>query len=290
MRYEVHVSRWERDAFSVIRHHAVCADEMLRIHVMGGSGTLSEAASATINLPNVQIAAYPMGNENIFLRYFGNNNMHLFASVRSQVLSGTTPIDAVRCGSRYGLFQGIVGFEAVSARDGFSMYEANPFLNQDVAYFLSGVKNVFSKKIGGQEYKINLDGEELSGTYISMLIANGPCYAKNMSPASDAHPNDGMLDVYIVKKISRLTFLMILRKYLSGNHRKITEYVSHYRCKKIAVSSEKVMTLLLDSNPFFEHETDFEILPYAIDLVCPGGIDVEKLPRIFGQKAEGLIP
>jgi len=289
MRYEVHVSRWERDAFSIIREHAVNAEELLRVHVMGGSGTLSEAVSAIVNLPNIQIAAYPFGNENTTIRYFGTDKMHLFTSIRSQVLSSTTPFDAIRCGHRYGISHGIVGFEATAGREGMVIYENSSLLSQDAAHFLAAAKKLFRKQIFAQEYKINLDGNQLDGTYASVLIANGPCYAKNMTPAVDAHPNDGLFDVYIMKRISRLTFLSIARKYLSGNYKKIPEIISHHRGTKISISSDSIMTMIVDDKPFYEKEAEFEILPYAVDFVCPGGIDVAKLPRIFGKAGQGAV-
>jgi diacylglycerol kinase family enzyme len=276
MRYEVHVSRWERDALCVIREHARNAKELLRIHVMGGSGTLSEAVDSTINLPNIQIAAYPFGYENIFLRYFGVDKTHLFSSIRSQVVSGTTLVDAIRCGERYGLCHGVVGFEALSASEAISISESN-LRHQDVSYFLTMFKKLFYDEHFGQEYKIELDGKQLDGSYLSIRIANGSYYTKSKNHLADAYPNDGFFDVYFMKKMSRITFLSNIRKYLAGNYRKTPELFSCYRGKKLLISSDIGMNMTIDDKPFYGTSAEFEILPYAIDFVCPGGIEIKEV-------------
>jgi len=281
MRKHVHVTRWERDALCVVRKYASEADELLRVHVLGGTGTLSETVNAVVNLPNVQIAAYPYGNENHFLNYFGIDNVHLFSSIRSQVFSNTTPIDVIKCDNMYGISHGFVGLEAAAARMGQELYENSTFMNQWFANIWSGIKMAFGNWLYGQRYLIYIDGVKLDGYFTSMLIANGPSYAKNMNPAVDAHPNDGFLDVYVMKKFSRIKLLYVMQKYLSGNYKKIPDYISYYRGLKISIASDSMMTLTLDDKAVFKNKIEYEILPYAIDFVCPGGIDVEKLPKIY---------
>jgi diacylglycerol kinase family enzyme len=265
----------------VIHQHAVDSDELLRVHIMGGTGTLSEAVNAVINLPNVQIAAYPFGNGNCFLQYFGTDVVHLFSSIRSQVFSSTTPVDVIKCGHMYGISHGLVGLEAEVSRTGYELYESSTFINQDLANILAAVRTAFGNRRHGQKYFVTIDGERMDGTYASILIANGPCYSKNMSPAVDAHPNDGLLDIYLIKKVPRLKSLFVIWQYISGNYMKFPEYITHHRGTSIRLSSESIMDLAIDDKPIYDSAINFEILPYAVDLVCPGGIDVEKLPRLY---------
>jgi diacylglycerol kinase family enzyme len=284
MRYEIHVTRWERDALCVIRQHAMKADELLRVHIMGGTGTLSEAVNSAVNMPNLQLAAYPYGNENIFLQYFGADKTHMFSSIRGQVFSDTTPIDAIRAGNNYGISHGLVGLEAAVGKASLELYQRHTWLGQGFAHILAVIKTVYGQRVLGQEYKVDIDGRTLDGAYLSILVANGPCYAKHLSPAAGAHPNDGLLDIYLIKKVSRLKLFTVIRKYLSGNYAKASDVISHYRgrvLKLSAVAGE--MNLILDDKAFYEKSFEYEILPYAVDFVCPGGIDVEKLPKVYGK-------
>jgi diacylglycerol kinase family enzyme len=267
----------------VIRRFAMETGELLRIHVMGGTGTLFEAVNGVIGMPNVHIAAYPFGRENAFLHYFDADKLHLFSSIRSQVFSSTQPMDALKCGNNYGIAYGMVGLEATVAKNSQESVEHSALLPDFAAYFRAGLKSAFTDWVPGKKYLIDLDGKTLDGVYISALIANGPCYGKNMSPAVEAHPNDGVLDIYLINDVSRLKMLLCRQAYLSGKYEKFPRSVSHYRGKKIAIDSGDVMIVCLDGQIFYENLIDFEVIPYAVDFVCPSGVDVGKLPRIYGR-------
>jgi diacylglycerol kinase family enzyme len=254
---------------------------------MGGGGTLYEALNATVNRPNMQIAAYPFGRENNFLQYFGADKAHFFSSIRSQVFSNVIPIDAIRCGHRHGMSHGLVGLEAIAGKTGLEILTNKTVFNENIVYVYAALKAAYSRGITGQEYTVDLDGQQLDGNYISILIANGPCYGKNLSPAVDAHPNDGLLDIYMMKKMPRYKLLLNAYTYLNGGYKKIPGYVSHYRGKKITITSADTMCLLIDDLLFYEKAIEYEVLPYAVDFVCPGGVSVDKLPRIYEKRPVG---
>jgi len=281
--YDIHVTRWERDALGVIRRFAMNAGELLRIHVMGGAGTSFEAVNGVIGLPNAQLALYPFGRENPFLRYFGDDKLHLFSSIRSQVFSDTVPIDALRCGHNYGLCHGLIGLEASANKMGLDIIERGTIFPEDFAYIWAAAKIVFRGKTLAQNYRIELDDEVLEDKYITMMVGNVPCYGNIMNPAVDAHPNDGILDIYLVKNVFRGNFPSVAHKYLSGNYQKLPGIVSHYRSTKISVASESTMCVCVDGQIFYKDTIEYEVMPYAIDFVCPGGIDIDKLPHIYGR-------
>ena len=283
MRYDIHVTRWEQDAVCVVRYHAVNSDELLRVHVMGGSGTFSEVVSSIVGLPNIQVAAYPFGNANTILQYFGANKIHLFSSIRSQVLSSTTPLDTLCSGYRTGVSHLLIGLEAIAGREGISRNDNGTWKNNYLSRFVAAARVVFSRSYNAQKYKIELDGQKLDGEYISMLIANGPCYEKNMSPAVDAHPNDGFFDIYLTKKVTRLAFLPVAKEYQAGHYSKFPNIVSHYRGSKVSISSDKAMSLLMDGRPFYEYSVEIKVMPYSVDFVLPGGIDIAALPRVYNK-------
>jgi len=120
------------------------------------------------------------------------------------------------------------------------------------------------------------------------MIANAPCYGLSMYPAIDAHPDDGVLDVYVVKNAPKMKILRIIPGYTHGNYRKLPHMVLHYRAKKIKVTSDEVMCMSVDGEHFYGTSTEYEIIPQAVRFVCPVGIDLKKLPRIYNRPQEGL--
>jgi diacylglycerol kinase family enzyme len=284
--YNTHITRWERDALGIVMRYAKKADELLRIHIMGGTGTLFEVVNAVVGMPNIQLSLYPLGYENCFLRYFGKKNIHLFSSIRTQVFSGAIQIDAFRFGYNYGINCGLIGLEAYAYKEGADFLDKNTFFPNDLVYLAYAGKLLLNKH-SSQAYKITLDDVVLDGTYISIHIANGRCYGKNMEPASNALLNDGLLDFYLIKNVSMLNFPAVSRNYLSGNANKLQGKLNYYRGKKITISSESPMCISVDGQIFYDNLIDFEIMPYAIDLVCPSGIDVDSLIPI--PFTEGVV-
>jgi diacylglycerol kinase family enzyme len=287
IKYDVYVSEWCRDSIMFIQQYvgAITTGETVRIHVIGGTCTLFEVINSVVGLPNVEVASYPYGMANSFLKYFGAKNEKLFSSIESQVFDQTVPMDIIRCGNHYGICYGMTGIEAHANVMGEALI--NKGLPGDISYMFSGVSMILGGK-AGQKYVIEIDGDKIEGDFISVMIANAPCYGLNMYPAIDAHPDDGILDVYVVKNAPTMKILKLIPSYTHGNYRNLTDMVSHYRAKKIKMSSDEVMCMSVDGEHFYGTSIEYEIMPRAVRFVCPVGIDLRKLPRIYNRPQEGL--
>jgi len=158
---------------------------------------------------------------------------------------------------------------------------------EDIAYKLAAVIQIMAGK-ANQKYYVEIDNDKIEGDFISVIVANGPCYGKNLHSAVDAHPDDGLLDVYIFKNASKLKLLSIIRDYTKGNYRKFPDMLFHYRAKKIRISSDEVICMSIDGQNVYGSSIEYEVMPKAINFVCPREIDLAKLPRIYGKPKEGF--
>jgi diacylglycerol kinase (ATP) len=284
--YDVYVSEWCRDSITYIQQYiADKPHETVRIHVIGGTCTLFEVINGIVGLANVEVASYPYGKANSFLKYFGAKNEKLFLSMTSQVFDATVPMDIIRCGNNYGICYGLVGIEAHTNVLGEKLILKR--LPGDISYTLAAMAMVLSGR-AGQKYFIEIDGEQIEGDFISIMVANAPCYGLNMHPAIDAHPDDGILEVYVVKNAPAMQLFTRIPGYTRGNYRNIPDLVSHYRAKKIKLSSDEVMCMSVDGEHFYGMSIEYEIIPQAVQFVCPVGIDPQKLPRIYNRPREGM--
>ena len=284
--YDVYVSEWCRDSVMFIQQYlAGITGEIVRIHVIGGTGTLFEVVNSVAGLPHVEVASYPYGKANIFLKYFGAKNEQLFFSMQNQVFDAPVLMDIVRCGNNYGMCYGMAGVEAHANVLGESLLRRG--LPGDISYMLAGAIVILSGK-AGQNYCVEIDGERVEGDFISVMVANTPCYGINMYPAIDAHPDDGLLDVYVVKNAPVMKLLQLIPGYTHGNYRSLPDMVSHYRAKKIKLSSGEVMCMSVDSEHFYGTSIEYEVMPRAVRFVCPANINLKKLPRIYNKPKEGL--
>jgi len=285
-KYDVYVSEWSRDSVMFIQDYiAGVTDETIRVHAIGGTCTLFEVVNSVVGLPNVEIASYPYGKANSFLKYFGIKNEKLFFSMESQVFDKAVPMDIIRCGNNYGICYGMAGIEAYASVIGENWIEKG--LPGDISYMLAGLVMILSGK-AGQNYFLEIDGNIVEGDFASVMIANAPCYGLNMYPAIDAHPDDGTLDVYAFKNASRMKLLTCITGYTHGKYRDLPDLALHYRAKKIKLSSDEVMCMSVDGEHFYGTSIEYEIMPKAVRFVCPGKIDLMKLPRVYNRPQEGL--
>jgi len=252
LNYDIHITRWERDALGLIRRYAAKSDEFIRIHIMGGTGTLFEAVNGVVGLPNAHIAAYPFGKKNTFLKRF-TDDISVFSSIRSQVFSKTEPVDLIKCGDFYGIAGFAVGIESaankITSKKGF---------NND---FWETVGYIVRKKDINPYTFAELDGENIDGCHTAIKAVNLP-----------GRNNAGIFDVYTMGPMSRFKLLTVLSKYLSGKFDKT--YITRRKGRKIAVSSpDGIITINLDGQILYEQEAVCEVLCYAADFVLPGRLE-----------------
>jgi len=285
IKYDIYVTEWCRDSVMFIQRYIAGKDETVRVHAIGGTGLLFEVVNSVINIPNAEVASHPYGKANSFLKYFGKKNEKLFFSLKSQVFDRTVPMDVIRIGNNYGICYGKAGIEAHANVVGGKWIDKG--MPVDLSYLLAGIRMILSGK-AGQNYFIEIDSNKIEGDFISVMVANTPCYGINMHPAVDAHPDDGVMDVYVFKNAPKMKLLQSVPIHISGNYRKLPNLISHYTAKKIKLSSDTVMRLSIDAEAFYTTSIEYEIMPKAIKFVCPSRIDLAKLPRIYNKPKEGF--
>jgi len=255
LNYDIHITRWERDALGVIRRYAEKSDEFIRVHVMGGTGTLFEAVNGVVGLPNAHIAAYPFGRDNRFLVNFADD-IEPFSSVRNQVFSGTVPVNLLKCGDSYGIVGLSAGLEAMAYR--------NVKIKGKGSVYAEAVKLVLKNDGVYESYDIMLDGQEIGGDFASLKAAN-----------ASGDPKENAFVFYSVKSMPRLKLLPILKKYLAGGNRKI-KGVTRRKGREAVIASLNgdAAALKIDGQLLFERSVVCEVLHYAVDMVRPGGMSL----------------
>ncbi|MDR0234556.1 MAG: hypothetical protein LBI31_07145 [Zoogloeaceae bacterium] len=279
--YDIHVTRWQRDAVGFIRNYCQKEPGLVRIYAVGGSGILYEVINGAVGLPNVQIACYARSGEDdiAFIRSLGKNIAPLFESVGDLIFAETRQVDLIRCDNSYALSFSMFGMEAMAGDMGEKLFSGYRVVPSNLCYFCAAMYNIFRSDVE-QNYRILLDDEiTLEGSFLGALIANQPCYGKSFLPGVDARPDSGMLDLYLWNQIPRGSALKILNDYMRGQYRKWPEYIRHYSFRKMNIRSDDLIAISLDGEFFYQTEVEYEILPGAVDFVCPEG---------FGESGQGV--
>ena len=272
IRYDIYVSQWCRDAVPYIGRYVADVrsggnNETIRIHSVGGSGTLFEVVNSVIGLPDVEVAAHPYGKLNTFIRYY--ENKAAFLSLYAQVFGASRPVDVIRGNNGYGICFGLIGLEAYANRVGGEWVEKG--LPADLSYLVTGIKRLFDKD-RLQKYEIEIDGVPVSGDFLSFFIANVPVYGLRLHPGVHARPDDGKLEIYMIENVPPVKIMKNTPAYIYGRYTRIPEGFRHYTAEKIKVVSNKAMYIDIDTECFYGMSTEFEIMPGAVRVVLPDNI------------------
>jgi diacylglycerol kinase family enzyme len=268
--YDIHVTRWKRDASGYVRRYAGNASEMVRVYAFGGGGTLFEVINGAMGLPNVQVAYFPLGKEDTLFLSLGKELKESFMSMPNLIFSRAFSVDTIRAGNHY-VFSGIsVGIGAASFKLGRDLSN-NLLLPLRAAYAIAGAYYTLTKK-SVQRYRLEAKDIDVEDDFAGIYIANVPGNGGGF-PATEVRFNDGYMDVYTVKLIPPRILLRVLLDCRKGMYFKWQRYISHYRCKKIKLSSATDMTITLDGEFFYDTKLNLEVLPSSLNFVCPPGID-----------------
>lgn len=112
-------------------------------------------------------------------------------------------------------------------------------------FFTATLSSIFTYQ--PPRISVHIDGEHwYTGTSFIVAVANGTTFGRGMHIAPDARIDDGLLDVVLVRGMSKLNAVMRLPKVYTGRHVK-DPYVSIHRARYVEIVSEEgPLTLELD--------------------------------------------
>lgn len=265
--FEIYVTSSAMDAPDKIRRAAE-SGEHIRVYACGGDGTFNECVCGAAGLDNVAVCPYPTGTGNDFCRMFGAEK-DLYRDMAALVDGGEHLIDLIDCNGRYSANICSVG---VDARIGTQVhrYSKIPIIGGPGGYVVSLVVNIFkgiSRWMG-----IKSGGFSSQGEHTLVCACNGRFYGGGFNPSLTARPDDGLMDVYIVKKVSLFTLARLIGKYASGHGDKYPEYITHLRTDNVDISFNEDNVINLDGEAIYAREVKMRLVPGALRLVVPRGM------------------
>ena len=282
--YEILISRYPRNAIGLIRKwiNEYQSGEVVRVHAIGGDGILFDCLNGIVGLPDTELSSIPYGTSNDMVRAFGEDKKRLFKDIKLQITSPAIPTDIIHCGNNYAINFCTVGLESSTIMKSIDIYNGvskgikkfkkiNSFIYA-MLFYLGGIMAVFNKKNLNQYYTITIDGEDFSGVYGTINIANGPCYGGDKNAVITAMPDDGVLDALFFNCPSSYRTASIIPRYVKGEFRKFPGNFKWKRLKKIEIHSDDPLLVDLDGEVFFDTNLKVEIIPKAIKFTAPGGI------------------
>ena len=265
--YEIYVTRGPGDATGKIRREAEFGEE-LRIYACGGDGTFNECICGAALRKNVAVCPFPTGTGNDFCRMFGQDAA-LFRDLNAVLNGAIHPIDLIACNDSYSVNICSVGIDARIGTDAHS-FSSLPLVGGAGAYIISTIVNAFRGI--ATEMRIHCCGQTYEGLFSLVCVCNGRFYGGGFHPSLHAKVDDGVLDIFIAKKVSLLNFARLIGKYAKGQADQLPKYVIHLQGTEIQIEFEKENVVNLDGEALYGNIVQMNILPGALNLLVPKGI------------------
>lgn len=267
---EIYDTQGVRDATKFVRSYCTAhKDEEVRFIACGGDGTINEVFDGAIGFENASVTCYPCGSGNDFVKAFGGAEK--FSDISKLVSAKTIKIDALKVGDRYSVNVTNFGFDTTVAIT----------INEERAKTGHGNKNAYTKGIVRalltsmkNKCKVYADGELLNpkGDMLLCTLANGQYVGGSFKCAPRSKADDGLIDVCLIKPISRLRFVKILDTYTNGKHLydpKMADILVYRQAKKVDVAAPEGFAYSLDGEIIYENNFTVEIAPSVLNFAVP---------------------
>ena len=266
LNYRIEISKGPGDIARIAREAAETGKEY-RIYACGGDGTLNEVVQGAAGFDNVAITVFKGGSGNDFIKIF--DDPQAFSDLPRLLDTKDSTFDLIDCNGAYSLNICSVGLDARIGLD-VANYKRLPLLHGFTAYAASTVVNVI--KGIAEHYIIEIDGETIDADQTLICACNGRFYGGGFNPVPEADPTDGMLDVLLVKKVSRLQVPGVIGKYKSGRYKELPKLVRHFKTDKVTIHCDKPTAINLDGELRTATTVEMSVAKEKIRFFYPKGL------------------
>ncbi len=248
-------------------HEAAQTGQELRIYSCGGDGTLNEVVSGVAGFDNVAVTMYSAGSGNDFARIF--SQPEAFRDLDRLLDAEETRFDLIRCNDQISLNICSVGLDARIGTD-VANYKRLPLLSGFRAYAASTVVNVVRGI--AEHYIVEIEGETIEGNQTMICVCNGRFYGGGFNPVPEADPSDGLLDVLIVKEVTRLQVPTVVGKYKAGRYAELPHLVRHYRTKAVRITCDRPTAVNIDGELLMARVANIRLADEKLRFFYPKGL------------------
>ena len=265
--YAIRVSKQPGDCTRMARE-AAASGSPARIYACGGDGTLNEVVNGAAGADNLAVTHFLGGSGNDFIKIF--HKPEAFEDLQALLDDpDETMLDLIQVGEDYGV--NIVSM-GIDARIGTEVhkYSGIPLVGGTGAYIVSAVANVF--KGINRPMKLRVGDYTAEGEHALVCACNGRFYGGGFNPSLTARPDDGILDIYVVKGVSLFALARYIGKYASGKGENYPRYITHLRGDSLHIEFEEDNVINIDGEAMSARTVDMKLLPGALRLIVPKGM------------------
>lgn len=105
-----------------------------------------------------------------------------------------------------------------------------------------------------------------------VCVCNGRFYGGGFNPVPEADPTDGMLDVLVVSKVSRLQVAQVVGKYKAGQYAQLPDLIRYFRTDKVKIICDKPTSINLDGELRTAQVVEMSVAKEKVRFFYPKGL------------------
>jgi diacylglycerol kinase (ATP) len=224
-----------RDADEALDLAKQCVtDGVEALVVCGGDGMVHLAVQALAET-GTPLGIIPAGTGNDVARYFDLPRKDHQAAADVVLAGRTRTVDLARSGSRYFVTVLAAGFDAVVNERANRMTWPKGQMRYNIATLAE--LRVFQPL----PYTLQIDDLEVTLDAMLVAVGNGPSFGGGLRITEGAELDDGLLDVVIIKPISKPDLIRTYPKLFKGTHVHHPQY-EHHQARSVTVAAPGIVS------------------------------------------------
>lgn len=225
--------------------------------VCGGDGLVNLALQALAG-SGLPLGIVPSGTGNDVARFLDIPRRDPVAAADRVLAGRTRTIDLARAGGRYFAAVMAAGFDAVVNERANRM----TWPRGQMRYNLATLAEL--RTFRPLTYTLDLDGRTLRLDATLVAVGNGPSFGGGLRIAEGAVLDDGLLDVVVIKPVTRVELVRTYPKLFKGTHTAHPQY-EHHRVRRVTVAAPGIVAYA-DGERFGPLPTTVECVPGALEV------------------------
>ena len=246
----------------------IATEKITDVIVCGGDGTVNQIAGALLGI-DINIGIIPMGSGN-GMAFAAKIPKRIDKALEIIFTGKTSLVDSFYINHKFSCMLCGLGFDAQVAHD-FAKQKKRGLLT----YIKLSIKNFIAAKTF--PFELILDGKTIHTDAFFISIANSNQFGNNFTIAPQASLHDGLLDIIVVNKMSKLRMTWAILKQLHSGKVRLYEdkkyhrnEIHYFQTKKLSVKNPKLAPLHIDGEPVETAAAlEIKIIENAFSLLMP---------------------
>jgi diacylglycerol kinase (ATP) len=244
---------------ALVQARAAVADGVWALVVCGGDGMAHLGAQAVAGT-DTHLGLIPAGTGNDVARYVDIPRKDPVAAADRIIAATPRRIDLARCGAKWFVTVLAAGFDAVVNERANQM----TWPRGQMRYNLATLAEL--RTFEPLPYRLALDGHELQTDAMLVAVGNGPSFGGGLRITEGALLDDGLLDVVIIKPMTKAGLVRTYPKLFKGTHITHPQY-EHHRVRSVTVAAPGIVSYA-DGERFGALPLTIECDPGALSILA----------------------